>query len=69
MKRDRWIDDAIFASFKTVFPPYQNAGMVIMVIMCNGTPFTQASIKKSAYNRIQTQARKREEMIMWILVK
>ena len=46
MKRDRWIDDAIFASFQTVFPPYQNGGMVIMVIMCNGTPFTQASIKR-----------------------
>ena len=62
MKRDRGVDDAIFASF----PPYQNGGMVIM---CNGTPFTQASIKKSASNRIRTQARKREEMIMWIWVK
>ena len=39
-----------------------------MVIMCNGTPFTQASIKKSASNQIRTQARKREEIIMWIWV-
>ena len=46
MKRDRWMDDTTFASFQTVFRPYQNGGMVIMVIMCNGTQFTQASIKR-----------------------
>ena len=49
MKRDRWIDDAIFASFSTVFRPFQNGGMVIMVIRCNGTQFTQASIKRILY--------------------
>ena len=46
MKLDRWINDTIFASFYTVLPSYQNGGMVIMVIMCNETPFTQASIKR-----------------------
>ena len=29
-KRGRWMNDAIFASFSSVFPPYQNDGMVIM---------------------------------------
>ena len=40
------MNDTTFASFQTVFRPYQNGGMVIMVIMCNGTQFTQASIKR-----------------------
>ena len=38
--------DTTFASFYTVFRPYQNGGMVIMVIIFNGTQFTQASIKR-----------------------
>ena len=37
------MNDTTFASFKIVFRSYQNGGMVIM---CNGTQFTQASIKR-----------------------
>ena len=61
----------LFASLSTVFPPYQNDGMVIMEGYVQWNSIYRGFHEKScASNRIRTQAsRKREEMIMRIWVK